>query len=82
MKLREILYPALDALMYVDHLSLVINNHYDPYSGVCLFHRTRKEGDNDIHVAAIYYYNPRTAQSQWIRSRPVITTIGNHVFCA
>lgn len=30
---------------------------------------------------AIYYYNPRTATSKWIRSRPVICTIGNHVFC-
>lgn len=30
---------------------------------------------------AIYYYNPRTATSSWIRSRPVIKTIGNHVFC-
>lgn len=30
---------------------------------------------------AIYYYNPATATSKWIRSRPIITTIGNHVFC-
>lgn len=31
---------------------------------------------------AIYYYNPRTASNGWIRSRPVLTQIGNHVFCA
>ena len=30
---------------------------------------------------AVYYYNPRTATSSWIRSRPIIKTIGNHVFC-
>lgn len=30
---------------------------------------------------AIYYYNPRTATNTWIRSRPVIKTIGKHVFC-
>lgn len=30
---------------------------------------------------AVYYYNPRTATSNWIRTRPVIKTIGNHVFC-
>ena len=30
---------------------------------------------------AIYYYNPVTATNQWIRSRPVITSIGRHVFC-
>ncbi len=30
---------------------------------------------------AIYYYNPSTATNQWIRSRPVVKTIGKHVFC-
>ena len=30
---------------------------------------------------AIYYYNPRTATNSWIRSRPIIKTIGKHVFC-
>lgn len=30
---------------------------------------------------AIYYYNPRTATSSWIRTRPIIKTIGKHVFC-
>lgn len=30
---------------------------------------------------AIYYYNPSTATNTWIRSRPIITTIGKHVFC-
>lgn len=29
---------------------------------------------------AIYYYNPRKTSNQWIRSRPVVTVIGNHVF--
>lgn len=36
----------------------------------------------DPSGGAIYYYNPKTATSKWIRSRPVITTIGNHVFCS
>ncbi len=36
----------------------------------------------DPSGGAIYYYNPRTATNAWIRSRPVITTIGNHVFCS
>lgn len=30
---------------------------------------------------AIYYYNPVTATNAWIRSRPIIKTIGKHVFC-
>lgn len=35
----------------------------------------------DPSGGAIYYYNPVTATNKWIRSRPVITTIGKHVFC-
>lgn len=31
---------------------------------------------------AIYYFNPATATSNWIWSRPEILTIGNHRFCA
>ena len=31
---------------------------------------------------AIYYYNPKTASSKWILSRPVITVIGSHKFCS
>ena len=31
---------------------------------------------------AIYYFNPATATSAWIWSRPLITVIGNHRFCA
>ena len=29
---------------------------------------------------AIYYYNPRTATDRWIKTRPVVKTIGNHTF--
>lgn len=35
----------------------------------------------DPSGGAIYYYNPKTATSSWIRTRPIIKTIGNHVFC-
>ena len=31
---------------------------------------------------AIYYFNPATATSRWIWSRPVLVTIGRHRFCA
>ena len=36
----------------------------------------------DPSGGAVYYYNPSTATSKWIFSRPVITTIGRHVFCS
>lgn len=35
----------------------------------------------DPTYGCIYYYNPKTATNQWIRQRPVVTTIGKHVFC-
>lgn len=31
---------------------------------------------------ALYYFNPRTATSKWIWSRPQILRIGNHIFTA
>lgn len=37
---------------------------------------------SDPSGGAIYYYNPKTASSTWILSRPILTTIGNHRFCA
>lgn len=31
---------------------------------------------------AIYYFNPATATSAWIWSRPQLVTIGKHIFCS
>ena len=47
-------------------------------------YRAAKDALNgwDPSGGAIYYYNPKTAVSKWIRSRPIITTIGRHVFCS
>jgi len=36
----------------------------------------------DPSGGAIYYFNPEKTQNQWIRSRPVIKTIGKHLFCS
>ncbi len=35
----------------------------------------------DPSGGALYYYNPAKTSNKWIRTRPVITTIGSHVFC-
>lgn len=35
----------------------------------------------DPSGGAIYYYNPAKTSNAWMRSRPVIVTIGSHVFC-
>ena len=36
----------------------------------------------DPSGGAIYYFNPSTATSAWIWSRPLIKVIGSHRFCA
>lgn len=37
---------------------------------------------SDPSGGAIYYFNPSTATSSWIWSRPLIKIIGNHRFCS
>ena len=37
---------------------------------------------SDPSSGAIYYFNPVTATSAWIWSRPLIVQIGNHRFCS
>ena len=37
---------------------------------------------SDPSGGAIYYYNPKKTNNKSIRSRPVIKTIGNHLFCS
>lgn len=36
----------------------------------------------DPSGGALYYFNPATATSKWIWSRPQIVTIGKHIFCS
>lgn len=36
----------------------------------------------DPSSGAIYYYNPVTSTNRWIYSRPIIKTIGKHVFAS
>ena len=36
----------------------------------------------DPSGGAVYYFNPATATSKWIWSRPLLITIGKHRFCA
>ena len=37
---------------------------------------------SDPSGGAIYYNKPKKTNNKWIRSRPVIKTIGNHLFCS
>ena len=37
-------------------------------------------GDRVVNRDVLYFYNPETATSDWIFTRKVVTTIGNHAF--
>lgn len=47
-------------------------------------YRAAKEALNgsDPSGGAIYYFNPAKTSNKWMRTRPVITTIGSHLFCS
>ncbi|MEG3070757.1 MAG: cell wall hydrolase [Candidatus Syntrophopropionicum ammoniitolerans] len=34
----------------------------------------------DPSKGALFFYNPNISSDKWIKTLPVITTIGNHVF--
>ncbi|MDF2568377.1 MAG: sleB [Oscillospiraceae bacterium] len=53
-----------------------------PVASSC--YRAAKDALNgqDPSGGAIYYYNPKKTSNKWIRSRPVIKRIGDHVFCS
>ncbi|SFS46182.1 cell wall hydrolase [Marininema halotolerans] len=46
-------------------------------------YKAAKEAVNgsDPSLGATFYFNPETATSKWIWSRPQITKIGKHIFC-
>lgn len=44
-------------------------------------HAVNEALTSDNHLnEAVYFYNPEIASDDWIRSREVVTTIGDHVF--
>lgn len=47
-------------------------------------YRAAKEAlnGNDPSGGAIYYFNPDKTSNKWMRTRPVITRIGAHLFCS
>ena len=54
---------------------------YEPVADSCYSAARDAINGVDPVSGAIYYYNPITATNKWIRSRPLITTIGKHRFC-
>lgn len=59
----------------------VANNHYKkPFSDESLKAAQTALAGQDPSNGALYFWNPATAKSTWIWSRPVTKQIGDHVF--
>lgn len=59
----------------------VANNHYKkPYSDESRKAAQAALAGQDPTNGALYFWNPATAKSTWIWSRPVTKQIGDHVF--
>lgn len=54
----------------------------EPVADSCYQAARDAMGGADPSGGAIYYFNPVTATNKWIWSRPLITVIGKHRFCA
>lgn len=54
----------------------------EPVAESCIRAARDALNGSDPSGGAIYYFNPNTATSGWIWSRPLIKVIGNHRFCA
>lgn len=84
----------LNRVEHPDFPNTIAGVIYQPWAFTAVYDgQINLEPDNDCYSAAqdalngwdptygsIYYYNPRTATSQWIFSRETVVTIGNHVF--
>lgn len=54
----------------------------EPVASSCYQAARDALGGSDPSGGAIYYFNPSTATSKWIWSRPLIVVIGKHRFCS
>lgn len=75
---------TLSGVVYQKNAFTCLNDgqFYEPVSESAYKAATDALNGLDPSGGAIYYYNPKTATSKWIFSRPVITTIGDHRFCS
>ncbi|MGB9803534.1 cell wall hydrolase [Desulfofundulus sp.] len=60
--------PVEDGSIYLEPDETAINAALEALTG------------RDPTNGALFFYNPRTATDRWIRTLPVVTRIGNHVF--
>ena len=84
-RVRHPSFPAtVSGVTYqTDAFTAVSDGQFDQPIAECAWRAARDAlGGSDPSGGALYYFNPATATSAWIWSRPLIVTIGSHRFCA
>lgn len=87
----EVVLNRVDHDQFPDTIKQVIyqENAFEPVSNNSINEPADKEAykavqdaltENDENDELLYFYNPDTATSDWIQTREVIKTIGNHAF--
>ena len=72
-----------DVIYQTDAFTCLYDGQFDEPVAESAYRAAQEALDgNDPSYGALYYFNPVTATSQWIWSRPLIVTIGKHRFCA
>ena len=72
-----------DVIYQTDAFTCLYDGQFDEPIAESAYRAAQEALDgNDPSYGALYYFNPVTATSQWIWSRPLIVTIGKHRFCA
>ncbi len=82
-RIRHPSFPnSIAGVVYQSGAFSCVNDGQINMAPVSSAYKAAKDAINGVDPSggAIYYYNPRTATNKWIRTRPVICTIGDHVF--
>lgn len=72
-----------DVIYQTDAFTCIVDGQFDEPIADSAY-RAAQDAFNgvDPSYGALYYFNPVTATSKWIWSRPLIVEIGKHRFCA
>ena len=71
-----------DVIYQTDAFTCLYDGQFDEPIAESAYRAAQEAMDGyDPSYGALYYFNPATATSQWIWSRPLIVTIGKHRFC-
>lgn len=71
-----------DVIYQTDAFTCLYDGQFDEPVAESAYRAAQEALDGyDPSYGALYYFNPVTATSQWIWSRPLIVTIGKHRFC-